>query len=273
MSDVDPNPTPLLALVVDDDFAVRLLLRETLERDGLKVAEAEDGTAALDLFDRLRPDIVALDVVMPGLDGFATCTELRRRPYGQRVPVLMLTGLDDEESINRAYECGATDFITKPINWPILPHRVRYILRASLAMQELAHSQARLADAQHMAHLGHWEWDLEHDRVIWSEEIDRILGLDRGEVSPSYQTYLKFTHPEDRDRMDKELRAALAQEGLYSFDHRVLRADGTVRAVHVRVQVLFPGASRQALLRGTVQDITERVLAEDKIRRLAYYDG
>ena len=84
---------------------------------------------------------------MPDVDGFTTCAALRQLPGGARVPVVMVTGLDDLDSINRAYEVGATDFITKPIVWPILGHRVHYILRSSRAIEELYESQAALRQA------------------------------------------------------------------------------------------------------------------------------
>ncbi len=132
-----PTPSPL-ALVVDDDATIRLLAREVLEQNGLRVIEAESGTAGLAAFSRDRPDIVLLDVQMPDKDGFAVCSELRAMPAGLHVPVLMMTGLNDVESIDRAYQSGATDFITKPINWPILGHRARYMLRASRTLDQLA---------------------------------------------------------------------------------------------------------------------------------------
>lgn len=122
-----------LVLVVDDDLTIRLLARQSLELAGFAVAEAEDGAAALAAFEKLRPDAVLLDVIIPAPDGFAVCRTLRRLPEGENLPVLMMTGLEDTESINRAYEAGATDFVTKPINWLILGHRVRYMLRAGQA--------------------------------------------------------------------------------------------------------------------------------------------
>jgi len=81
---------------------------------------------------------------MPGMDGFAVCSALRRQPGGNRLPITMLTVLNDIESINRAYEAGATDFITKPVAWPVLGHRLRYMQRASEAFQILARSETEL---------------------------------------------------------------------------------------------------------------------------------
>jgi two-component system sensor histidine kinase/response regulator len=140
----EPRGKPL-ALVVDDQQVQRLILREALEKDGFAVIEAEDGEQALDSFERFHPDIILLDVNMPVMDGFEVCTELRTRPGGTLVPVLMLTVLGDDDSIDQAFEAGATDFITKPVVWPILGRRLHYMLRASKAFKDLARSEADLA--------------------------------------------------------------------------------------------------------------------------------
>ena len=135
--------TPLV-FIVDDEPSMRLLMREALEQAGFAVEEAADGAQALALFPQLRPDIVLLDVMMPGMDGFAVCTALRCLPGGEYTPILMVTGFDNVDSIHHAYEVGATDFITKPISWPILGYHIRYMLRASRAFQELRGSEEAL---------------------------------------------------------------------------------------------------------------------------------
>ena len=134
---------PALVLVVDDDAIVRILAREALTKAGFTVAEAANGAEALTQFERCRPDIVLLDVLMPEMDGFSVCTSLRRLGGGKHVPVVIMTALEDVESVNHAYQVGATDFITKPINWALIEHRVRYILRASQTERALreAHDQ------------------------------------------------------------------------------------------------------------------------------------
>ena len=121
-----------IALVVDDDEAARLMTRIALEDAGFDVLEADDGVPALELFRSLPVDIVLLDVMMKRLDGFETCAAIRALPAGAVVPIVMMTGLEDVASINRAYDVGATDFETKPINYAALPHRARYILRSEI---------------------------------------------------------------------------------------------------------------------------------------------
>lgn len=146
----DQRNTPL-ALIVDDDAVNRLMARAALESVGWGVEEAENGREALAAFQQLHPDVVLLDIMMPEMDGFAACTALRKLSGGEHTPVLIMTGLDDYDSITRAYDAGATDFLTKPLNGLLLTHRVRYIARSSRALQELRASQASVAQARDAA--------------------------------------------------------------------------------------------------------------------------
>ena len=144
MTDKGDERTRPLVLVVDDDLNTRILARECLEQAGFLVEDACDGEQGMSTFERIRPDIVLLDVVMPKADGFTACAGIRNLEGGSGVPILMMTGLDDEESINRAYEVGATDFTSKPVNWVILPYRVRYLLRANRAISDLSKAYEEL---------------------------------------------------------------------------------------------------------------------------------
>ena len=137
------KPSPQHILVVDDDAALRLLTRSALEQAGFTVTEAADGAAAVEAVKVNRPALILMDVEMPRMDGFAACRAIRGLPMGNELPIIMVTGREDLESINRAYEMGATDFISKPINWPLLGHRVRYIMRTSMISTGLRDSEAR----------------------------------------------------------------------------------------------------------------------------------
>src|SRR6266699_3789699 len=138
-------------LVVDDDPVVRSLMRATLENDNFEVIEAVDGVEGCQLYEKHRPDLLLVDVIMPRMDGYELCRELRSRLASAYVPIVVATSLDDVPSIAQAYDAGATDFIPKPINWLVLNHRVRYILRASRAFQELRRNQERLIAAKDAA--------------------------------------------------------------------------------------------------------------------------
>ena len=139
---------PSSLLIVDDDDIVRSLMRASLEQAGFTVREAADGQDAFAMCARELPDLLVADVVMPRMDGFALCRALRAERRSAHLPILMATGLDDTPSIEKAYECGATDFISKPISWLILSHRVRYMLRAARAFEELRANQEVLMAAK-----------------------------------------------------------------------------------------------------------------------------
>lgn len=120
-----------LVLVIDDDGLTRAIFRDVLETEGFAVADAADGPSGVERFQALHPALVILDVVMPLQDGYQVCAELRALPVGGTVPILMLTGSGEENAVRRAFESGATDFASKPIDPLILGHRVRFMLRAS----------------------------------------------------------------------------------------------------------------------------------------------
>lgn len=126
-----------LILVVDDDKFTQLQLRQMMQQEGYRVEAVGDGAQCLAAYTRLHPDIILLDGLMPVMDGFTCCSKLQTLPGGERTPVLMITSLDDQASVDRAFEAGAIDYITKPIHWPVLRQRMRRILQASRATMEL----------------------------------------------------------------------------------------------------------------------------------------
>ncbi|MCX8004738.1 MAG: EAL domain-containing protein [Burkholderiaceae bacterium] len=261
-------------LLVDDDGVARLLTASALAERGFTVIEAAGGAAALALFASERPDIVVLDALMPEMDGFTTCERLRRLRGGEHVPVLMLTGLDDDVSIARAYEAGATDFFVKTSNhWTLLAERLRYLLRAARLRAELAASRAQLAKAQRIARLGSWQWDPAAHWVALSEECCAIAGLPPSPHGVADVFLWGRVLEEDRTRLAALFREALATRGPLAAECRLLRADGQLRTVHVEAELDFDDVGRVRAVEGVVQDITERRQAEDQIRQLANFDS
>ncbi|MCW5622467.1 MAG: EAL domain-containing protein, partial [Burkholderiales bacterium] len=263
-----------VALIVDDDAMMRLLIRQTLERCGFACHEAGDGREAVCMAGNYSPDIILLDVVMPELDGYATCQQLRALPHAAHVPVIMLTGLDDNDSIDRAYQAGATDFISKPINWGVLGYRMRYMLRASDALRDVVKHQSSLEAAQRIARLGGWEWDIQHDQHSWSAETFRILGLDPARVRPDMETFLACVHQDER-QSTRQAIMELADVG--EVPARIIRIvrcdDGALRYVQLQAVAAADVSGTVDRLSGTIQDVTELQEAEQRIRYLAHYDG
>ena len=261
-----PLPPPRgLVLVADDDPVMRLLMRQMLTQVGLDVIEAEDGVQALASYKHSGPDLVMLDVDMPAMDGFAVCREIRHQEVGGTVPIIMVTGGDELEAVTRAYEVGATDFISKPINWPILGHRVLYVLRASDAIARL-----RIADAHNRAVLAaipdtffrlnregyYLDYEQGHDASA-GFSISNCVGSHIRDVLP----------PEIAARLLDKAHAVLATQHIGSVDYTLTHEDSTR---HFEARLVATGADE---VLGLVRDISERKRTEEQIRRLAYCDS
>jgi phosphoserine phosphatase RsbU/P len=134
--------TPLV-LVADDERSTRIILRVILQREGYEVVEVENGAHCLTAFSQRKPDIVLLDAQMPIMDGFDCCRCIKQLPGGDRVPIMMITGLQTPSDMDLAFEVGVTDFVTKPIHPPLLSRRLRYILKSSQAEMALRESEGR----------------------------------------------------------------------------------------------------------------------------------
>ena len=278
---LNPNVTAYAAtpgaprlLVVDDDDVMRQLATCTLQQAGFDVVEAAEGAQALALLTDGGFDLVLLDLVMPGMDGYQVCREIRRTPHGAALPVLVLTGLNDTASIDAAYDAGASDFIAKPIHWTLLAYRVRYALRAAAAAASAQRARQRLERAQQIAHMGHWELALPGRRFHCSTALAQIYAMSP-EVA-AMATPVDFGRrvlPSDRDRV-LAARAAAATAGQpYQLSFEVRRDDGAVRTMFEQVMVLRDPAGRIQRLEGITQDITDRIEAERRITQLAHYDS
>jgi diguanylate cyclase (GGDEF)-like protein len=126
-----------VAIIADDEDLGRVLLAEAVVEVGLEAKAFGNGIEALEAALSHEVAIALLDVDMPGLDGYAVCRRLRSQPAFANVPIVMVTGHEDSEAIRLAFEAGATDFISKPVNWALLPRRLEYILRNAAAAEHI----------------------------------------------------------------------------------------------------------------------------------------
>jgi diguanylate cyclase (GGDEF)-like protein/PAS domain S-box-containing protein len=259
-----------LILVVDDDATQRALLRRALEKDGFLVEEVADGAHVVHVMRRVMPDIVLLDVVLPHVDGFTICAKIRADEWSRNIPVVMLTGLEDTESIQRAYQAGATDFITKPVNWQILNQRLQYIQRASENTQKLLSSEARLAHAQRISNLGSWEIDLAGIVTHLSDETRQVFRLPEEEIT--LETLSRSIHPEDLQLIGDARSRALAAGDPYEIHYRLLWSDDSVSFIHEQAEVKLDRDGKPEGIVGTIQDVSERRRLEQKLEHLAYND-
>jgi signal transduction histidine kinase len=137
------GPVPTV-VAIDDDPSTLLLIARTLDQDGILCHTATTGAEGLRLIRAHQPDLVLLDIVMVGEDGFTICREIRRTWSPEQLPVVMVTGLEDLASIQAAYQAGANDFLVKPLHWKHLAYRIHHVLRANRAFKALQDSSKTL---------------------------------------------------------------------------------------------------------------------------------
>ncbi|MFM2062850.1 MAG: hypothetical protein RLZZ507_2520 [Cyanobacteriota bacterium] len=175
-----------LVLVVDDDLVIQMQLRQAMHKEGYKVIAASDGKEALDIYISSHPDIILLDAMMPVMDGFTCCAQLQALAtdkftdnFSQTPPILMITGLDDPNSVDKAFAVGASDYITKPIHWAVLRQRVRRLLQMNWAVKEL---QQKIEQEQLIAKITHkirQSLNLEIILNTTVTEVRKLLHTDR----------------------------------------------------------------------------------------------
>lgn len=258
-------------LVIDDDPVIRLLVDGTLREADFEVVTVDSGKKAISVFEENPFDLIVLDVMMPGIDGYTTCQLFRALNDGKHIPILMMTGSEDIESIQRAFHAGATDFIMKPINSIVFEQRVRFLLKSNEVLESLRDSEERLANSQRLAKLGNWEWDEDNKNFSLSNEALRIFGLTPDEPV-TILTLLNHIHPQDRRRVLRVFRQAIEDKYTLRLEHRIILRDGTERTVQQEGGSTYSRVLRRELYSGMLQDVTERKQARDEILRLAYYD-
>ncbi len=278
MTQESPTETDVAAprrtvVVADDDATTRLLIRAALEQDGWTVEEAEDGARAYEAVERIQPNIVLLDVGMPELDGFDVCARLRTLSSVRHVPVMMMTGMDDQDSINRAYEVGATDFLSKPFNYMVLKERLRYMYRAEQDSRELLNERDFVSAVVNNSAALVMILDSAGRVIRFNESCQRASGLclSLSDVTGKY-VWDVLSSPEGRDRDRDTFEQLVFARGTNHYEGSWRTKDGSEREIAWSNSVLLNRDGGVEHVVCTSLDITGRNEAEEKVRFLASYD-
>jgi predicted signal transduction protein with EAL and GGDEF domain len=166
-----------------------LLTRQCLEAEGMTVIEAANGLETMDAFVRERPDLLFLDVEMPGMSGLEVCQRIRKMPQGETIPIMIVTGSDDRVSIDRGFDAGATQYKTKPVNWSLLGRDVQYMLRASNAFNALKRQEDRLRYLAYYDPLTSLP-----NRRSFNEQLSRILKRSQRRKTSAALMFIDLDH-------------------------------------------------------------------------------
>ena len=289
-------------LIVDDKPNNIKVLFDILDRSGFRVSVAKSGESALSKVQDALPSLILLDVMMPGIDGFDTCRSLKANPKTQEIPIIFLSALDEVVDKVKAFAAGGVDYITKPFQVEEVLARVQnqLALRAakaeicklnaeleqrvrqrtaqlSAANQELereiserkkaekalAQEKAHLLDAQQVAHVGSWEFDMITQEIRWSDETFRIFGLEPGQPPPNYLENLRQQIYANDQVRETTVSQAIALNKPYEFEFQIARPNGETRYVFAKERPILNSEGQVVRLFGTLLDITERKQAEE----------
>lgn len=259
-----------VVLVVDDDPTTLITTQKVLEKSGYKVLTASNGREAVSIYMEEKPNLIIMDVMMPVMDGYAATTAIRSYTPSQAVPILMLTSQDDIESIEQAFNAGATDFLIKPINWTLLGQRVRYALKSSLTEDQLRKTQAQLLYAQKLAKLGYWEWHVRDDRVIASSSAFEIFGIPN-QADVTLDQFIANVAPKDVPLIQQAI--ADASQGYHDIQvsFRVMHHDQSLTHIDCLAEAIYE-EDELVKLTGSVQDISRLHKAETLIDYQSNHD-
>jgi diguanylate cyclase (GGDEF)-like protein/PAS domain S-box-containing protein len=250
-------------LVVDDEEMNRDMLSRRLELEGYSVSTAASGREALEMIATQPFGVVLLDVTMPDQNGFEVLQEIRKTQSSIDLPVIMVTARSQSEDVVTAFECGANDYITKPIHFPVALARITSHLTSKLASDALRKSELRYSLSARGANDGLWDWDLQTNTVYYSPRWKSMLGYGESEIGDSSEEWFRRIHADDLPQVRAALEAHRAGEtDQFENEHRILHKDQTYRWVLSRGVSVRDDHGRELRMAGSLTDITRAKAAD-----------
>ncbi len=264
---------PGLILIVDDTPANLDVISQALIDAGFETAIATSGERALKQVQLAPPDLILLDIMMPGIDGFETCRRLKAREVLKDIPIIFMTALDDIDSKVHGLELGAVDYITKPFQEREVLARVRAQMNLRHANQQLAASEARLHSILNSLKDVVWSARLHPLEFLYFNPVMEFLyGVPASCFLEDAQQWLQMIHPEDRVQVATLLEGNQPPEFL-DCEYRIIRPDGDIRWLQCQAQIRSHGLEKRLRVDGIIHDVTGRKQAESELKYAAEHDS
>ena len=250
-------------LIVDDEESNRDMLSRRLLRQGFEVLVAEDGPQALAAIARELPDIVLLDIRMPGMSGMEVLRTIREQHSPTQLPVIMVTAEGHSASIVEALQMGANDYVTKPVDMPVALARIRTMLSQKTVSAALRESEERYARTARGSNDGLWDWDLERSEIYYSPRWKGMLGYQDEDIGTRPDEWLCRVHADDFPRLQAEVAAHCRRETpQLECEHRMHCKDGTYRWMLSRGLAVWNEAGDAVRIAGSQTDVTSAKIAD-----------
>ena len=260
-------------LVVDDDEDQQAVLDSYLSAFGYRVCVVSSGQQAIEFCETLTPDLVLLDLSMPGMDGIETCRALKTIPAFEYVPIIILTGRNDTDSIRRSFEAQASDFLSKPVNTLLLEKRIEYAIYNSRAQKTLRDRENELYTAQKLARLGTIRINVADRSIELSTNWYDDIGLQSQDVKLTSSAFMNLVHPDDRDHVIYTLNNAIRNKQHFMLEYRLVSPGGENIIIYQQGEYIDQNNKPdEAYLIGSFQDVTDTRRAEERLDYSRFYD-
>jgi len=295
----DVAERPSRILIVDDEQHNRNLLEVMLRPEGFLLTSAASGEEAIALVAQQPPDLILLDIMMPGMDGYEVASRIKGALATKNIPIIMVTALDDRAARMLGLSAGAEDFLSKPVDRAELCVRVRNLLRlkaygdyhdqysqmledevgsrtADLVVRTntleehataLRRSEERTNYALGAAGMGVWELDVATRRLTWSETMAPLFGLTPEQAPTTAEAFLALIHPDDRRLVEDSLATTMRDGTDYEVEFRALWPDGSARWNAGQARMVRDSDGTPMRLLGIGTDISERKSLEAQFRQ------
>ena len=258
----------LQIVVISDDEEAQNSLQKQLVKSGFEINFEPTVDSMLTNLSQHIPAAVMVDLSATIHGAVQVCRQIRELPGTEHLPILMATSHDDTAEVEMAYDAGATDFIRRPFNWPILVLRLRYLLRSAKAFRNLVTTQKRLTEAQRVARIGHWDHNLVTNQLLFSDELYEVIGHPIGAFA-QFDELLEFA---DKDQHSSLKEAFCYRDKPHVCECSIHSITGDTRVVRIKSSPLHSTTSDTLWVSGMVQDVTDQRRDQEMIRRLAYHD-
>lgn len=270
-------------LIVDDVETLSEFYAASLEKAGFETRTINNPLYALTEIEKFEPDLVLMDVYMPVCSGLELAAVIRQDDKYAEMPIVFLSTETDLDKQMAAMNLGGDDFLTKPIAAEHLTaailaraKRARWLSRLRNELQTALHinerqkidlqrKEERLKRSQRYSNIGTWDWSIKTGDIYWSERVMPLYGLHEGEVTTTYDEFIKKVHPDDREQLIDAIQQCLQQHKEYEVEHRVIWPDQSIHWLLERGDVQRDVKGEATHMLGVVQDVTNRKKLEQTL--------
>lgn len=258
-------------IIEDDPFEQEFLQLHLLNAGYAVTGAAESAAEAIEQIALQQPSLVIIDIMLKGdINGIEASKIIRER---FDIPFIFLTGNTESKTFEDAKITDPLAYLVKPFQKHDLVTTIDIALYRHNMELELKKNKMHLEKAQMIANIGSWEWDIQTDKLLWSNQIGRVFGVPSEALPQQFKTFLDMVHPDDRSAVTTAIEQSLEKQQDLNVQHRLVLADNVVKMIHERATVECDSSGNTLRLVGTLQDITEHWEMQQKIEHLAYYDS